>query len=61
MLTAEKYNYDPAVCTAEDSDDIWYLATNMNSKYAVIKYKKRFIIEEMFRDLKSNGFNIEDT
>ncbi|CAI3197289.1 hypothetical protein CQ395_19275 [Clostridium neonatale] len=61
MLTAEKYNYDLAVCTAEDSDDIWYLATNMNSKYAVIKYKKRFIIEEMFRDLKSNGFNIDDT
>lgn len=23
--------------------------------------KKRFIIEEMFKDLKSNGFNIEDT
>lgn len=30
-------------------------------KYAVKEYKKRFIIEEMFKDLKSNGFNIEDT
>ena len=33
----------------------------IDRKYAVIKYKKRFIIEEMFRDLKSNGFNIDDT
>jgi Transposase DDE domain len=61
LLTAEKYRCNLAVCKAEDSDDTWYLATNMDSKCAVIEYKKRFIIEEMFRDLKSNGFNIEDT
>jgi hypothetical protein len=61
LLTAEKYRCNLAVCKAEDSDDTWYLATNMDSKYAVMEYKKRFIIEEMFKDLKSNGFNIEDT
>ena len=61
LLTAEKYKCNLAVCKAEDSDDTWYLATNIDSKYAVREYKKRFIIEEMFKDLKSNGFNIEDT
>nr|WP_297428609.1 transposase [Clostridium sp.] len=61
LLTAEKYKCNLAVCRAEDSDDTWYLVTNMDSKYAVMEYKKRFIIEEMFKDLKSNGFNIEDT
>jgi hypothetical protein len=61
LLTAEKYKCNLAVCRAEDSDDTWYLATNMDSKYAVMEYKKRFIIEEMFKDLKSNGFNIEGT
>lgn len=61
LLTAEKYKCNIAVCKAEDSDDTWYLATNMDSKYAVLEYKKRFIIEEMFKDLKSNGFNIENT
>ncbi|MCE5222127.1 MAG: hypothetical protein LLF98_13015 [Clostridium sp.] len=52
LLTAEKYKCNLAACKAEDSDDTWYLATNMDSKYAVMEYKKRFIIEEMFRDLK---------
>lgn len=27
----------------------------------VNEYKKRFDIKEMFRDLKSSGFNMEDT
>ena len=57
----EKYKCNLAVSIYENSDDVWYLATNMDSKYAVKEYKKRFIIEEMFKDLKSNGFNIEDT
>lgn len=61
LLTAEKYKCNIAVCKAEDSDDTWYSATNMDSKYAVLEYKKRFIIEEMFKDLKSNGFNVENT
>jgi hypothetical protein len=33
----------------------------MDSKKAVREYKKRFIIEEMFKDLKSYGFNMEGT
>lgn len=61
LLSTEEYKCNLAVCKAEDSQDTWYLATNMNSKQAVNEYKKRFQIEEMFRDLKSNGFNMEDT
>lgn len=41
LLTAEKYKCNLAVCKAEDSDDTWYLATNMDSKYAAREYKKK--------------------
>lgn len=61
LLSAKEYICNIAICKAEESEDTWYLATNMDSKKAVREYKKRFIIEEMFRDLKSNGFNMEDT
>jgi len=61
LLSAEEYGCNLAVCKAEESEDTWYLVTNMDSKKAVREYKKRFIIEEMFRDLKSNGFDMEGT
>lgn len=61
LLSAEKYECNLAVCKAEDSEDTWYLITNMDSKKAVSEYKKRFIIEEMFKDLKSSGFDMEGT
>lgn len=61
LLSAANYKCNLAVCKAENSEDTWYLITNMDSKNAVREYKKRFIIEEIFRDLKSNGFNMEGT
>lgn len=61
LLTEKEYTCNLAVCRAEASEDTWYLVTNMNVKNAVNEYKKRFEIEEMFRDLKSNGFNMEST
>lgn len=61
LLSAEKYECNLAVCKAEDSEDTWYIITNMDSKKAVSEYKKRFIIEEMFKDLKSSGFDMEGT
>lgn len=61
LLSKKEYKCNLAVCRAVDSEDTWYLATNMNPSKAVKEYKKRFDIEEMFRDLKSNGFNMEDT
>lgn len=61
LLSAGEYVCNLAVCKAEEAEDTWYLATNMSSKMAVNEYKKRFDIEEMFRDLKSSGFNMEGT
>ncbi|ACC84688.1 transposase, IS4 family protein [Nostoc punctiforme PCC 73102] len=40
----------------------WFILTNMNSKITAIPaYQKRFDIEEMFRDFKSGGYNLEKT
>ena len=60
-LTAEEYICNIAVCKAEDADDVWFIANNLSEPYAIREYKKRFDIEEMFRDFKSSGFNLEDT
>ncbi|WP_158220025.1 transposase [Tissierella sp. P1] len=51
LLSEKEYKCNLAVCRGIESEDIWYLANNMNSKIAVTEYKKRFDIEEMFRDL----------
>ncbi|MCC5609893.1 IS4 family transposase [Nostoc sp. CHAB 5834] len=40
----------------------WFILTNLdNLDSAIIAYKQRFDIEEMFRDFKSGGYNLEDT
>ncbi len=40
----------------------WFILTNLASlELAIAAYKKRFDIEEMFRDFKSGGYNLEDT
>lgn len=40
----------------------WFILTNQESlKLAVSAYKQRFSIEEMFRDFKSGGYNLEST
>ncbi len=40
----------------------WFIMTNLESlSLATASYKKRFDIEEMFRDFKSGGYNIEET
>ena len=60
-LTAQEYVCNMAVCKAEDAEDVWFIANNIYEPYAIREYKKRFDIEEMFKDFKSNGFNLEDT
>jgi len=43
-------------------DEGWFILTNLESLDAAIRaYKKRFDIEEMFRDFKSGGYNLEGT
>lgn len=40
----------------------WFILTNLHSlESAIAYYKKRFDIEEMFRDFKSGGYNLEGT
>ena len=40
----------------------WFILTNLDTlETAIASYKKRFDIEEMFRDFKSGGYNLEDT
>lgn len=40
----------------------WFILTNLpNLKSAINAYKRRFCIEEMFRDCKSGGYNLETT
>ena len=38
----------------------WYILTNLKSiDTAILAYQKRFDIEEMFRDFKTGGYNLE--
>ncbi|GAC1493157.1 MAG: hypothetical protein NVS2B14_06180 [Chamaesiphon sp.] len=40
----------------------WFILTNLSRhSQAINAYKKRFGIEEMFRDFKSGGYNLEET
>jgi len=42
--------------------EAWFILTNLGSLEEAIKsYQKRFGIEELFRDLKSGGYNLEGT
>lgn len=44
------------------SDEGWFILTNLASlEVAITAYKKRFGIEEMFRDFKKGGYNLEGT
>ena len=58
-LTAQNYVCNMAVCKAIDAEDTWFIANNLNKSLAIREYKKRFQIEEMFKDFKSGGFNLE--
>ncbi|WP_100903228.1 IS4 family transposase [Nostoc flagelliforme] len=40
----------------------WFILTTLETlELAIAAYKQRFDIEEMFRDFKSGGYNLEDT
>jgi len=43
-------------------DEPWLLVTNLSSRQAALKaYRRRMWIDEMFGDLKGNGFDLEST
>jgi hypothetical protein len=42
--------------------EAWFILTNFeNLESAISAYRRRFDIEEMFRDFKKGGYNLEDT
>lgn len=42
--------------------EAWFILTNFDSlESAITAYKRRFDIEEMFRDFKTGGYNLEET
>lgn len=47
--------------SGEKEEETWHIATNGDAKKAINNYKRRFTIEEMFKDMKSNGFRMEET
>lgn len=61
-LTQSKYECNIATRpSGKEKEDNWYIATNGNPQKAINNYKRRFTIEEMFKDMKSNGLGMEDT
>ncbi len=45
-----------------DTEEAWFIITNLKSLDETIEaYKKRFGIEEMFRDFKKGGYDLERT
>ena len=53
-LTAKEYICNMAVCKAQEAKDVWFIANNIYEPYAIREYKKRFDIEEMFKDKEQN-------
>lgn len=52
--------YWPRQYRGKNTDEPWYLLTNLgSSKAAVSAYKKRSGIEAMFKDCKTGGYNLE--
>jgi hypothetical protein len=39
----------------------WFILTDLTLKLAIDRYRQRFDIEEMFRDFKTGGYNLENT
>ena len=60
LYTKQEFGFVNAVFWhALDYQDPLYLLTNLELAFdAFFYYKKRFMIETMFRDMKSSGFNI---
>ena len=51
-LTAQEYVCNMVVCTAEDSEDVWFIANNISELYAIREYKKDLIFKKCLWILK---------
>jgi hypothetical protein len=55
---------EASIIVRKSRGSIWYLYSNISDisrDKVAAEYERRFKIEKMFQDLKSSGFNIEDT
>jgi hypothetical protein len=51
-----------ALARAKDGDDPWFIVTNLPASQRVLReYARRFACEELFSDIKSRGFNLENS
>ena len=58
----EKHKVNIAISPSKDTDDPWYIVTNLDPKRAIKFYSYRFGgIEPFFRHQKSNGYYLEKT
>lgn len=62
-LTAQhKYRTNLVAYWKPGEKEPWFLATNLECQRATLRaYRRRMWIEEMFGDLKGNGFDLEST
>jgi hypothetical protein len=62
ITKAELYRLHLACAWALGSDEPWFIATNLPQPIQALKeYRRRFGCEELFSDLKKQGFNWEDS
>jgi hypothetical protein len=62
VVLTEVHAYPSALLVyhAPGEKDVWYLATNCPSAFASLRlYRRRMWIEEMFGDMKGQGFDLE--
>ncbi len=61
-FTFKKYKYNLTICKSDNHKERWFLISNINPKDAKKFYAYRFGgIETIFKNQKSNGFDIERT
>lgn len=62
LTSSQAYVTNAVVYWAHTEPEPWFLATNLPSPHgAIMYYRRRMWIEEMFGDMKSHGFNLERT
>lgn len=62
LTQVHKYSVNLYIEWRPGEKEAWLLATNLNTKRATQRaYKRRMWIEELFGDMKKNGFDLERT
>jgi hypothetical protein len=60
----EIISWDKTITLLRNEQQVWYIVTTlteMEQEEGIKQYSKRFGIEKLFQDLKSSGFDLEQT